>query len=186
MTIESGKDRDALGWRTQIDGGLILGIFGSELMIILVYKIVRLCTQVACILVARNIFEESYLHRVHVEKKDPPHLTRMLLLFLSLDATVQLLLTMFAVCIGVVIRADTPANSTFLLDDRLLSLLLAEYVLSTVLIFVVGYIVALSMRQKRYFGYKYQGIGTTQAFAEALMAISAVVMTFPVTMVVHA
>ena len=142
----------------------------------LLLKGVRLAVQVFALYVAQKVFNESYTRTVYGEGEDPPELRSMLFMFLSVDATAQLLLMLIVVLLSYVFKAS---DNTFALDDDFVALFLAEYFVSTVALLVIGLLFASLLRQKKYFDYPNQGSAVSSAYRDLMMGVCAVSCLVP-------
>ena len=139
-------------------------------------KGVRLVLQVGAMYLAQKIFVEGYVTTTVVDKKDPPELTRMLYMFMCMDATLQLLILLILVLLS---YANKRPENTFIVDDDFLTTFLAEYFVTTVATFVLGSVFAKLMRVKRYFEYPKQGTVTTRAYRDIMIGVCAVMFAIP-------
>lgn len=160
-------------------GALVLGMFKLDLGLLVALKLVRLAVQAGCLFVVQKVFQEAYVRRVHVENAEnaePPPLRNMLYVFLSLDATVQVLVTMAVVALSFMYK--TPTNA-FAVDDAFITTLLLEYICTTLATLALGLALAAVVHHKRYFVYKYHGITTSRAYLEMLLAVAGVMTLVP-------
>lgn len=160
---------------------LLFGIFKLDFILLYLFKVLRFGIQIICVYFAQKAFEETYVSSVYAEKnKPPPPLHNMLLMFLSFDAVIQVILFIMILAASFIYKR--PGN-TFIIDDDFISLLLTENILNTVLTLGVGWLIAAVMKQKKYFGYKKQGITTSAAYRDMLAAVVAVMAVIPFTVV---
>ena len=147
-----------------------------DALLIFLLKFSRVATLLLAIYVAQHVFLERYVHDVYTSDRVPPSLFNVMLFALSIDACLQLVLITFIVIASVLLK--TPSNS-FVLDDTFLTLLLKEYVLSTILMIILGSIVAWIMGKKRYFGYRSDGIRVIKAYSATLLGVLLAVAAIP-------
>lgn len=145
--------------------------------VMMILKGIRLAAQVGALFVAQKVFSEQYVRKVYAEGADPPHLRNMLLLFLAIDATVQMLVMLVLILISYVYKNE--ANPTFVIDDGLIATALVEYFLSTALVVVIGIAIAEVMYRKKYFDFPNQGSAVGKSFRDIMVAVSAVAFAVP-------
>jgi hypothetical protein len=115
-------------------------------------KMLRIVWQLAALWAASNAYGEAYDDAVHAKGGAPPPLTKMLYVFLCIDATMMLLTLLSLVVVSYVFMdAKDPKARLFVIDDDFLVGLLADYFVTTVAIGALGAMVAQLMRRKRYF-----------------------------------
>ncbi len=155
---------------------LISSLTEIDAVLIFVLKFSRVATLLLSIYVAQHVFLERYIHDVYTAEKPPPSLFNILLFALSIDACLQLIVITLIVIASVMLK--TPKNS-FVLDDVFLTMLLKEYVLSTILMIILGSIIAWIMGKKRYFGYRTDGIRVVKAYNAVLLGVLIAVAIIP-------
>jgi hypothetical protein len=162
---------------TQLSAGDLLAYKFSDASVALMYalKFVRAVAQVGALFAAQKVFAETYVREVVVEGRDPPSLARMLLTFLSIDATVQLAVLLVLVLLSYT-HSDDPR---YIIDDDFLVTFLLEYFVSTSVLFVIGVLFAQLMRDKRYFDLPGQGRVVGRAFRDIMIAMCVVVGAVP-------
>lgn len=158
----------------------VFGMFKSDVFFLYAFKLIRFGGHVLALNWAQQIFENKYIDEVHAKQShDPPPLSHMLYMFLSIDATIQLILVILIVTVYGLYRE--PLNS-FRLDEASIGGVLKDAMLSSLFLLGVGEIIAHFMKKKRYFGYKMQGGATIRAYSEMLFAlcIACVILPFGV------
>lgn len=140
----------------------------NSIFLIQILKAFRLFMQIGAAFVAQKVFNESYVRKVFSEGRDPPPLRSMLFLMLSIDATAHLMLVLLLVLASFAFKTDT---NTFMVDDIFLAELLTEFSISSLVLIVMGIMVADTMRKKRYFQYADQGQVVSAAYRSALLYI---------------
>lgn len=153
----------------------------STLFLIQILKAFRLFMQIGAAFVAQKVFNESYVRKVFSEGRDPPPLSSMLFLMLSIDATAHLMLVLILVLSSFAFKTDT---NTFVVDDTFLSDLLTEFALSSLVLIILGMMVADIMRRKRYFQYADQGQVVSVAYRSALLYICVINFVVPFSVLI--
>jgi hypothetical protein len=143
----------------------------AGVQVMLMLKVTRLAVQVGALFVAQKVFSEAYVRAVYAEGGQPPELRGMLFMFLSVDATVQLVITLLVVLTSYLYKTD---DNTFALDDDFVATMLGEYFVSTVVLLVFGLLFAALLKRKRYFHYPDQGGAVSSAYRDLMIGVCAV------------
>lgn len=149
--------------------------------LIQILKVFRLFMQIGAAFIAQKVFNESYVRKVFSEGRDPPPLKSMLFLMLSIDATSHLMLVLVLVLASFAFKTET---NTFIVDDIFLADVLTEFALSSMVLIVMGLMVADVMRKKRYFQYADQGSVVSAAYRSAILYICVVNFVVPFSMLI--
>jgi hypothetical protein len=153
----------------------------TSVSLMYVLKGVRLMFQIGALFVAQKVFSENYVKAIFADgDKDPPHLSRMLYLFMSMDATLQLFVLAILVLLSYISKRP---DNTYIIDDEFIVTFLMEYFITTVSISALGLVFARIMRKKRYFDYQTQGITVSRAFRDIMVGTCAVMFGIPFFMV---
>lgn len=144
-------------------------------------KVFRLFMQIGAIYVAQKVFNESYVRKVFSEGRDPPPLTSMLFLMLSIDATAHLMIVILLVLSNFAFKRD---DNTYLVDDAFLSEVLTEFAVSSLVLILLGMMIADILRRKRYFQFADQGQIVSIAFRSSLMYICIINFVVPYSMLI--
>lgn len=155
---------------------VMLSLSEIDTILIFVLKFSRVATLLLSMYAAQHVFLERYIHDVYAAENPPPNLFNIMLFALSIDACLQLVLITIIVIASVMNK--TPKNS-FVFDDVFLTMLLKEYILSTVLMIVLGSIIAWIMSKKRYFAYRTDGIRVIKAYNAILLGVLIAVALIP-------
>jgi hypothetical protein len=211
-SVKRGEDdyRRELMMRSELTPGDVLAYRFSDLGVQLLYalKVVRFGCQVVALRAAAASYSELFNQRVHAEGGAPPHLSRLLYMFLGIDATLQLmaLLALVVFSYGLPVPAalsvdlkklreqekrkgysdgsDAPdltknSASSFVLDDDFIASFLADYFMSTVALLAFGLLFGQLFRKKRYFDLASLGGTTVLAYRHLMLATCAVVGLVP-------
>jgi hypothetical protein len=148
----------------------------SPTLLLYLLKGIRLIVQVAALFAAQKVFTETYTRVRHVEGADPPHMHSMLFMFLSIDATFQMIVLVILVLISYTYK--NPSN-TLILDDALIQTFLVEYFISTSVLYVLGVLAARLLRSKRYFDYPNKGIIVGKAYRDIMTTVCTATFLIP-------
>jgi len=156
---------------------MIMGEFRWVFITCSLFRLLRLGGQALALSWAQQAFENRYVKDVHGEdSEDPPSLSHMLFLFLSIDSIIQLLVV---IALAAVFSIYKERGNCFKIDHHLLSVMLKESIAISLFILTVGSIVAHYFKKKRYFAFKMQGGGTSRAYQDVLMGICVVATFIP-------
>ena len=149
-------------------------------------KLLRLGWQAAALHVAEQYFQERYVKRVYVDDADPPQFSYFLILFLAWDATLMFALMLLMVLAFFLFGRDEFGDNfePYLFNVSFMIALLLDYFACTLLILMVGLVVAHVMRRKKYFMYKHNGLTTITAYRWFLVGTCALVTNLPFYMLI--
>jgi len=177
-TAEEKEEEDEDG---TLKGGhaspVIMGVFASDIGLLLLFKVLRAVIQVVTLFAAQKVFQETYVRKVHVEKVDPPPLWNMLLIYLSFDATLQIILMMVTITASYALGRGP--GGTIRIDDMFLKLVLVDFLGTTLVTLVLGVMLAHIIRRKRFFMYKRSGMNTSSAYRDILALLIGVTFFIP-------
>lgn len=144
-------------------------------------KLLRLGWQVAALHVAEKYFQERYVKKVYVDDADPPQFSYFLILFLAWDATLMFALMLLLVLAFFLFGRDEFGDNyePYIFNVSFMIALLLDYFACTLLILMVGLVVAHVMRRKKYFMYKHNGLTTITAYRWFLVGTCALVTNLP-------
>ena len=172
-----GEEREEEGLKGGHVSPVIMGVFASDIGLLLLFKVLRAAIQVLTLFAAQKVFQETYVRKVHVEKVDPPPLWNLLLIYLSFDATLQIILMTVAITASYTIGRG-PSKS-FVIDDMFLKLVLVDFLGTTLVTLVLGVVLAHFIRRKRFFLYKRSGMSTSGAYRDILALLIGVTFFIP-------
>lgn len=153
----------------------------SGVLVLQGLKVFRLFTQMGAVFVAQKVFNESYMRKVFAEGRAPPPLTSMLFLMLSVDATAHLMAVLVLVLASFAFKTET---NTFLIDELFLAEVLSEFAVSSLVLIILGVMLADTLRRKRYFQYADQGQVVSKAYRSALIYVCVFNFVVPFSMLV--
>jgi hypothetical protein len=182
--------------RSRASSGDALGYLVKEESTQVMYalKIIRFFCQLGALWAARRAYADAYTSYAVSEggassdeaPAGPPSLTKMLLLFLGIDATLQLL-TLLALVVVSHFGGDRDAeagkrgraSSQLVIDDEFLQAFLADYFLTTAGIATFGVLVARLMRRKAYFDLAGAGSKAAAGYGAVMAGACAVIGAVP-------
>ena len=173
--LQTKDIKDRLGM-TRVTRGQAVSYLMTDAVALVVFKAVRLAVLSVALVVAQKVFDETYTRTVYAEGRDPPLLRNMLLIALSIDATVQLLVMLVALLVRYMYKSP---DTSFVIDDALVATVMGEYFISTAVLLVVGLVVAGYMRRKKYFDMRNQGLRVAAAYRDVMLGVCAVNFVIP-------
>jgi hypothetical protein len=173
------RSRQIENWRkTSVGSGDTVSFKMSDTTVSLMYALkgARMVSQVAALFVAQKAFAETYVRDTVVGGKDPPQLSRMLLLFLGIDATLQLGVLLVLVLLS---YTHCRPDNAYAIDDEFIVTFLMEYFVTTTAVWIIGTLFAQIMRNKRYFEYPSQGRVVGRAYRDLMIGTCIVFGSVP-------
>lgn len=165
------------GVQKMIAGSTAMAAYSAgdfSVAIIYCIKLVRFLAQLGALWIAVKIFKDAYVRSVYSAKKDPPPINNLLFIFLGVDLTFQL----FIVTLVVVVAA--PGGSmTGIVNDAFMSQLLMDELATTLMIAILGAIIASFVWRKTYFKYKTDGLGAVKSYADIMVGVCAIMVVVP-------
>ena len=141
-------------------------------------KGVRILFFALSLFLATSIFSNHYVDVVFTQKKPPPSLVWMVLIFLAIDLGLNVLLW---IILSFLQRLNAKGNdgSFALLDATFFKRMLTDYVLVSSMILVLGCVISYIIAKKVVFDYQNDGVKPIQAFKSILFAISGFLLLPP-------
>jgi hypothetical protein len=185
--------------RSRVNAGAMFGYRFAEPATQVMYalKILRFFGQLAALWAARRVYSEAYTRHVHaaapgageslgVPPSPPPALSKMLFVFLGVDATLQLM-TLLALVVVSHFGGDRDAEAMrrgrasklLVVDDEFLQAFLADYFLTTAAIAAFGALVSRLMRRKAYFDLLHSGKRAADGYGAFMAGACAVFGAVP-------
>ena len=118
--------------------------------------------------ISSNIMSQIYTEKVLLKGEEPPSLNYQLILFLIIDFFLSL------VIILIIYLVNTQDS-----ENNLIVNFLKQYILSTLIIFSIVYVISNIMYRKKYFLYKDDGLRAVRALDELTFTIGSFVSFIP-------
>ncbi|QOI90255.1 hypothetical protein QKU58_gp076 [Pyramimonas orientalis virus] len=147
----------------------------SLLIVYVLFKVMRIAFNYASLLIAKNFTAQIYMEKVLVNGENPPKLINIIyvsMLFEFVMVSIFLAL-LYAVDSQFELKLVNSSMNTFV------EYLIPEYMISTLITFVYGWIISNKMYEKKYFLYKDDGLRAIRALSEIMFNISLVNMFIP-------
>lgn len=146
-------------------------------------KLVRFVGQILALWVAQQSYLEEYAAAVYDKKVYPPPLTRMLYIFLSIDATIQLAVVLILVLLSyVMVDKRNPISQTFVINDEFIRDFLAEYFVTTAMTAVLGVMIGGVVHRRKFFEVEQTGRDGVEMFRIMMIAVCGIVGIIPIFM----
>ena len=148
----------------------------TSFIIVYIVKGLRIFFIWCALIFARAFFQARFNDVVYVQNKLPPHPAWFVLIFLTFDLGLNVsLYVMFKTLMFLFKSKDTdfPINAT------VMRLILIDYVISTSLIAVLALFLAVVIRRRKYFRYRYEGDRGIRALSDMILWTSAALMIIP-------
>lgn len=147
----------------------------NVLMVFVVFKLMRMGLTYAALLIARNFTSQIYMDKVLVNDENPPHLHNFVYLYTIIDIATSfiamLVIYTFNAVFGLnMVTSSMNIFSSYLLPDTLMSILLSYF---------IGMVVANKIYNKKYFLYKDDGLRGIRALTEIMMSVNAILGFIP-------
>ena len=146
-------------------------------------KLLRLVVQLTALAVVQRAYAQEHASRVVGMAAEAPKLTRMLFMFLGVDACLQTLTLLVLVLILMVNRQthqhDGAVLQRFVIDEWFIQAFLVEYCVTTALLVAVGLPLSGFMQHKRYFMVHMDGEGVSKAYRDILGGVCCVLCVLP-------
>ena len=144
-------------------------------------KLLRLMGQVMALWLAQQAYMEEYNDAVYKHNVRPPKLSRMLYVFMSIDAAIQVVMLAILVLVSyVMVDKNDPRSQTFVINDEFIRDFLAEYFISTSMIAVMGMMVGAVVHRRKFFELEKTGKEGVDMFRQMMMIICVVVALIPI------
>lgn len=123
-----------------------------------------------------KVYLDRYLNNVFIEDKKPVSLMSYIVVCMAIEnfAFLALLLVLY-----LMMRKFKGPTNSFSIDGPLLMALIVDYVLSTVLIIVIGAAISSVVQDGRLFRYSHDGLRGIRACADILVKVSIIVLLIP-------
>ncbi len=138
-------------------------------------KLIRMFIIAGALYLASQTFQSKYVTRVFVDNTDPPNLIFFVIFYVILE-TIFMSLVMFVVYL---LKSVIGVDSVFPITDRIFKDFMVDYCISTIIIIVLGIMLAHVVMKKKYFRYKTDGMRAIRSLQEMMFYVACVVLLFP-------
>jgi hypothetical protein len=155
-------------------------LFDERSRIMYALKLLRFGGQMLALWVAQQAYLEEYGSTVYKKDARPPKLTRMLVVFLSIDATLQLFtLGVLVLTSYIMVDKTTSRNQTFVINDEFIRDFLAEYFVTTASIAALGALLGDVIHRRVFFEFQKTGKHGVDMYRTILIVVCAVIGIVP-------
>jgi hypothetical protein len=156
-------------------------IFDMQFVILYIVKILRiLVIRFISYDMAVNTAIQQYEYLVYEQKKAPPSLINFMWIFFGFDLFFHAFMLIFLGLSTYLFKSDT---NNFPVDAYLMKKFAFDYLSTTTLIMVIGFLIGRTIREKKYFRYKHEGQRGIRAFADMMKTISITITLIPMFLV---
>jgi hypothetical protein len=159
----------------------ITEMFDMQFVIMYIIKLVRIMSYQFSMNMATNVFIQKYENVVYDKKVNPPSLVSFMFIFLGFDLFFNVFILILLGLCGFLFKTE---NNTFPIDSYLYTKFIFDYVVSTIVIMIIGILIGSVIKQKKYFRYKTEGERGIRAFEEIMKMSATVITLVPLFMIV--
>ena len=146
-------------------------LFNATFLTMYGLKLLRALIIFGALFLASRTFQARYVSKVFANNEDPPNL----LMFVVIYALIETIFMVFLVIILYLMKTVVSA----VVDEHIFTNFLVDYGVSSVIIVVLGLLLAMIVMKKKYFRYKSDGLRAIRSLQEMMFYISFVVILFP-------
>jgi hypothetical protein len=148
----------------------------SPFIIVYAVKAVRIFFLWSSLTFARALFQARYNDAVYLQNTSPPHPAWFVFLFLGFDLTLNVSLMAFMKMLSFLLKT---ATNSFPIDGYAMRAIVLDYIMSTTLIAVLAFILAVVVRRKKYFRYRFEGERGIRALSDMILWTSSIILVIP-------
>lgn len=158
-------------------------VFSDTTKLMVLLKILRFGGQLIAIKLAYLFYMDKYVAYVAEkgENTKPPDLIKLLLMYLGMDAFIQLLI--ISVMVAAKFTTKVEEGRISIIDNEFLMLYMADYFMSTTIISVTCVLIAKIFITKRYIDLPNMGSSAVKAYTNIVIGVSGVVDIIPFYMI---
>jgi uncharacterized integral membrane protein len=158
----------------------ITEMFDMQFVIMYIIKAVRIASFYISMNMATNVFLQKYDSTVYDKKVTPPSLISYMWIFFGFDLFFNTFILVLLGLVGFLFKTE---NNTFPIDSYLFYKFAFDYVVTTLVIMVIGMLIGVVIKKKKYFRYKTEGERGIRAFEEIMKSTATVITLIPTFMV---
>lgn len=156
--------------------GLLDVLRHPTFIIMYLLKAVRVLLIWAALSFAKAVFLPLYNDAVYVRNKSPPHPLLFVAIFIGFELGLNVAMYFFLMTLQFLFKTK---DNTFPINDHILKAALVDYILSTTLITLLAVIIAMVIRRKKYFRYRFEGDRGIRAMSDMLLSVSSGILIIP-------
>jgi hypothetical protein len=151
-------------------------IIDSQFFVLYVIKGLRILFTYIALFLSTRVFSPIYEDIVYDQKKNPPALWKYLFIFIGFDLAFNSFLVVVLFLLQFLFKTD---DNSFIIDKYLFYKYLTDYVITMIVLLLVGWLVSKVMMDKKYFKYKYEGLRAIRAYETMIFYIAIPSYMFP-------
>jgi hypothetical protein len=151
-------------------------IVDSQFVVLYIIKALRILFTYIALFLATRVFSPIYEDVVYDQKKSPPPLWHYLIIFIGFDISFNVFLIVVLFLLQFLFKTD---DNSFMIDKFLFYRYIGDYVLSMIVLIIIGVLISKVLVDKKYFKYKYEGLRAIRAFENLMFNTSIVIYLLP-------
>lgn len=153
----------------------IMDTLNQTFVAVYLLKVVRLGFAFFAMYTASKILQQQYVNNVFANNQDPPDLRLFLIYYWGIELIFIVGLMIFLV----LLKFLFDRQGDFIVNGYLIMKFTQDYIISSVLILILGIIIASVIMQKKYFKYKTDGLRAIRANQDILFYVVLVINFIP-------
>lgn len=153
----------------------IMDTLNQTFVAVYLLKVVRLGFAFFAMYTASKILQQQYVNNVFANNQDPPDLRLFLIYYWGIELIFIIGLMIFLV----LLKFLFDRQGDFIINGYLIMKFTQDYIISSVLILILGIIIASVIMQKKYFKYKTDGLRAIRANQDILFYVVLVINFIP-------
>jgi hypothetical protein len=152
----------------------------TTIIVYVLFKIMRIAFSYASFMISKNFTAQIYMEKVLVNGENPPKLVNLITLGIIVE------FIMVAVSMALLYAVVTQFKINVVSDNFniFVSYILPDYIIGTLMTFIIGYVIANKMHDKKYFLYKDDGLRAIRALSELMFTLSFINTLIPYNFIV--
>jgi hypothetical protein len=139
-------------------------------MVYVGFKVLRLAFSYAALMIAKNFTAQIYMEKVLVNGENPPQLSNLIFLSLVIEAVMSMIFMALLYAVDAQFELNLANDETNIFTE----FILPDYIISVIMTFAYGSVVASKMYQKKYFLYKDDGLRAIRALSEMMFSMTVI------------
>ncbi len=139
-------------------------------MVYVGFKVLRLAFSYAALMIAKNFTAQIYMEKVLVNGENPPQLSNLIFLSLVTEAVMSMIFMALLYAVDAQFELNLANDETNIFTE----FILPDYIISVIMTFAYGSVVASKMYQKKYFLYKDDGLRAIRALSEMMFSMAVI------------
>lgn len=165
------------GDETDLIAASLNDIFTNKPVLVLLYamKLMRVAVIAGALYLASKTIQARYVNSVFVNNENPPNLALFVLAYVVIEGIFMSLILFILFLLTKIVAPSTALPFT----SDVISLFAFDYAVSTVIIALIGVMLAVVIMKKKYFRYRTDGLRAIRSLQEMILNVAFVAMLFP-------